>query len=83
MTNPAANLYEFGEFRVDRVKRLLLRHEEVAALSPKAFDILLTLIENKDRVVPKSELMDTIWPDSFVEEANLTQNVSILRKVLG
>jgi eukaryotic-like serine/threonine-protein kinase len=83
MTNAAANLYEFGQFRLDRVKRLLLRDGEVVALSPKGFDILLTLVENSNRVVEKSELMDTIWPDSFVEEANITQNVSILRKVLG
>jgi DNA-binding winged helix-turn-helix (wHTH) protein/TolB-like protein len=83
MTTPSANLYEFGEFRLDRVKRLLLRDGEVVALPPKAFETLLTLIENRDRVVEKSELMDSIWPDSFVEEANLTQNVSILRKALG
>jgi DNA-binding winged helix-turn-helix (wHTH) protein/TolB-like protein/Flp pilus assembly protein TadD len=83
MTNAAANLYEFGQFRLDSVKRLLLRDGEVVALPPKGFDILLTLVENSNRVVEKSELMDTIWPDSFVEEANITQNVSVLRKVLG
>src|SRR5438045_3999637 len=83
MTKPAASFYEFGPFRLDTVKRLLLREREVVPLPPKAFDTLLTLIENSDRVVEKSDLMSAIWPDSFVEEANLTQNVSILRKALG
>jgi DNA-binding winged helix-turn-helix (wHTH) protein len=83
MTDPAASFYEFGPFRLDAVKRLLLQEGRVVPLPPKALDTLLLLIENSNRVVEKRELMDAIWPDSFVEEANLTQNVSILRKALG
>jgi DNA-binding winged helix-turn-helix (wHTH) protein/TolB-like protein/Flp pilus assembly protein TadD len=83
MSKPAASLYQFGPFQLDTVKRHLMRDGEALQLPPKAFDALLTLIEHNDRVVEKGELMNAIWPDSFVEEANLTQNVSILRKVLG
>jgi len=83
MSKPAPSFYEFGPFRLDTVRRLLLRGGEVVPLPPKAFDTLFALIENSGRVVEKSELMTAIWPDSFVEEANLTQNVSILRKGLG
>ena len=83
MTDPAASFYEFGPFRLDAVKRLLLQEGRVVPLPPKALDTLLVLIANSNRVVEKRELMDAIWPDSFVEEANLTQNVSILRKALG
>lgn len=83
MSKPAPSFYEFGPFRLDTVKRLLLRGGAVVQVPPKAFDTLFALIENSDRVVEKSELMAAIWPDSFVEEANLTQNISILRKALG
>jgi TolB-like protein/DNA-binding winged helix-turn-helix (wHTH) protein/Tfp pilus assembly protein PilF len=83
MSKPKTSLFEFGPFQLDTVRRLLLRDEAVVALPPKAFDTLLTLVENCDRVLEKSELMTAVWPDSFVEEANLTQTVSILRKALG
>ena len=83
MRKTAASFYEFGPFRLDTVKRLLLRDGKGVALPPKGIDTLLTLIENSDRVVEKSELMNAIWPDTFVEEANLTQSISILRKALG
>src|SRR5262249_34194547 len=52
-------------------------------LTPKALELLLALVENRERVLEKSELMERIWPDSFVEETNLTQNISTLRKALG
>lgn len=74
---------EFGPFRVDLTDRLLLRGEETVPLAPKAFDTLLALIENQGRVVSKDELMKLLWPDTFVEEGNLTQNVSLVRKALG
>jgi TolB-like protein/DNA-binding winged helix-turn-helix (wHTH) protein/Tfp pilus assembly protein PilF len=83
MSKPKTSYLEFGPFRLDTVRRLLLRDEAVVALPPKAFDTLLALVENCDRVLEKSELMTAVWPDSFVEEANLTQTVSILRKALG
>ncbi len=76
-------LYEFGPFRVDPDKQVLLREDQPVAISPKAFDTLLTLIRHSREVVSKDELMKALWPDSFVEEANLSQNIFILRKALG
>ena len=75
--------YEFGPFRLDRVKRLLWRDGEVVSLSPKAFDTLLALIEKRGELLDKDTLMQTLWPDSFVEEANLTVKISQLRRALG
>jgi DNA-binding winged helix-turn-helix (wHTH) protein len=83
MNMQTTSLFEFGPFRLDTVRRLLLQDQAVVALPPKAFDTLLVLVENCDRVLEKSELMSVVWPNSFVEEANLTQTVSILRKALG
>jgi Tol biopolymer transport system component/DNA-binding winged helix-turn-helix (wHTH) protein len=74
--------YNFGLFRVDADRRLLLRGGEAVPLTPKAFDILLVLVRNRDRVVEKNELMRLIWPNTSVEENNLTRNISTLRKVL-
>ena len=83
VTKPALCLYEFGGFRLDVGKRLLLRGGEVVALTPKCFDILLVLVESKGELLSKDELMQRVWPDSFVEESNLTYNISTLRKALG
>jgi len=76
-------LFEFGEFRFDPVEHLLLRAGKPIPLTPKAFDILLVLIQSHGRLLSKEELMGRIWPNSFVEEANLTVNISALRKALG
>lgn len=76
-------LYEFGPFRVDTVNHVLLRDGETVPLKPKVFDTLLVLVENRGRVLDKDELMSRLWPDTIVEEANLTQNIYLLRKVLG
>jgi DNA-binding winged helix-turn-helix (wHTH) protein len=76
-------LYEFDLFRVDVSRRLLLRQGEAIPLTPKAFDILLILVQNRDRVVEKDELMKLVWPDTAVEENNLTRNISSLRRALG
>ena len=75
--------YEFGRFRLNVAERILLRDGEVVPLTPKVFDILLTLVENRGQVVSKEGLMKRVWPDTFVEEGNLTQNISLLRKALG
>src|SRR5215467_3397952 len=83
MNSPVASLYEFGPFQIDAARRLLFRNGQPVTLTPKAFDLLLVLVENRERLVEKSELMQRIWPDSFVEETNLSQNVSTLRKALG
>lgn len=78
-----AGRYQFGPFYLDLRRRQLLRGDEVVALTPKAFDLLQVLVTHADRVVEKDELMKRIWPDSFVGEDSLTQNVAVLRKVLG
>jgi DNA-binding winged helix-turn-helix (wHTH) protein len=76
-------LYEFGPFRVDPEKEVLLRSDEAIPLAPKAFQVLLVLMRHSKQVVTKDDLMKTIWPDTFVEEANLTRNIFLLRKALG
>jgi DNA-binding winged helix-turn-helix (wHTH) protein len=78
---PAA--YEFGPYRLERATRRLLRAGAPVALTPKAFDTLLALIDRRDRVVEKAELMKVVWPDSFVEDSNLSQTIFVLRKTLG
>lgn len=75
--------YDFGRFRLNAAERVLLREGEPVPLTPKVFDILITLVENSGRVVEKDDLMKKVWPSTFVEEGNLTQNVSLLRKALG
>jgi DNA-binding winged helix-turn-helix (wHTH) protein len=76
-------LYEFGPFRLDAEKDLLLREDETIPIAPKAFQILLVLIRHNKQVVTKDELLKTVWPDTFVEEANLSRNIFLLRKALG
>src|SRR5262245_21119271 len=83
MAHVAKHLYAFGPFRVDALKRVLLNHGKPISLQPKAFDTLLVLVENSGKLVEKDSLMKALWPDTFVEEANLSQNVSLLRKALG
>jgi tetratricopeptide (TPR) repeat protein len=83
MLKPPKHFYEFGPFRLDTVKRRLVRDGEIISLTPKAFDTLLVLIENSGRVVEKDDLMDKVWAGLAVEENNLTQNISALRKALG
>jgi DNA-binding winged helix-turn-helix (wHTH) protein/TolB-like protein/Tfp pilus assembly protein PilF len=76
--------YEFGEFRIDAAKRLLKKEDnEIVPLTPKVFDLLLYLVQNNGKVIEKDELMTAIWTDSIVEENNLSQNISILRRILG
>jgi len=76
-------LYEFSRFRFDPENHLLESEGTPISLTPKAFEILLVLVENGSRLTTKEELMRRVWPDSFVEEANLTVNISALRKQLG
>lgn len=83
ISSPSSSLHAFGEFRVDVQNRLLRKGEERIALTPKAFDVLLLLIQHSGEVVSKDELIQAVWPDSFVEESNLTQTVFMLRKALG
>jgi DNA-binding winged helix-turn-helix (wHTH) protein/TolB-like protein/Tfp pilus assembly protein PilF len=83
MRQPAKQFYEFGPFRLDPVERLLYRDGEVVTLTAKIFDILLVFVQNSGRTLEKEEMMRQVWPDQFVEEGNLTRNVSTLRKALG
>lgn len=83
MTETKSHLYDFGPFRLDTEERSLLRDGCFVALTPKAFELLLVLVRKCGRVVGKDELMHELWPDSFVEEGNLTQHVFALRKALG
>jgi DNA-binding winged helix-turn-helix (wHTH) protein/TolB-like protein/Flp pilus assembly protein TadD len=80
---PARDAIEFGAFRLDPVRRVLWRGGDVVPLTPKALDVLHALCEQPGAVVTKDELMRRVWPDTFVEEANLTVHVSALRKTLG
>jgi len=75
-------LYEFGPFRLDPAERLLLRDGKAVPLTPKAFELLVLLVENRGHLLKKDELIERVWPNTFVEEANLAQNVSALRKAL-
>jgi len=77
------HFYRFGEFSLDTDQRILLREGKPVSLAPKVFDTLFTLVENAGRIVSKEELMNRVWPDTFVEEANLTYTIQQLRKTLG
>ena len=82
-TGPSGRNWEFDEFRVMTQLRLLMTGGAPVPLTSKAFDTLVVLIENRDRVVTKDELLRTVWPDVEVEEGNLTQQIFLLRKALG
>src|SRR5277367_3186486 len=77
-----SNLYQFGEFVLDPARRTLSRADSAVSLTPKAFDVLLVLAQNPNRLVTKEELLQAVWGDSCVEEGNLTQYISHLRKAL-
>jgi Tol biopolymer transport system component/DNA-binding winged helix-turn-helix (wHTH) protein len=83
MSNGIKHLLEFGPFRIDPDQRQLWRDRQPIPLSPKAFDLLLVLAQRSGQVVLKDDLMRMLWPDTFVEESNLGQHVSQLRKALG
>src|ERR1700733_6473432 len=83
MAMETKQLYEFGPFRLDPDKLLLLRDDQPVPLPPKAFETLLVLIQHSETVVLKDDLMKSIWPDTFVEESNLAQNIFVLRKTLA
>ena len=83
MGQPDSHSYEFGRFRLKTAERVLLREGEPVPLTPKVFDILITLVESSGQVVAKDDLMKRVWPTTYVEEGNLTQNISLLRKALG
>lgn len=83
MSRSPKRFYLFDGFRVDVSERILFNENREVPLTPKVFDTLLVLLQNSSHVLTKKELMEQVWPDSFVEENNLAQNISILRKALG
>src|SRR5580658_5677263 len=83
MANAVRQFYEFGPYRIDPDHRQLTRESKPVPLQPKAFDLLLVLVLNSERLVPKDDLMKAVWPGTFVEESNLAQNIFVLRKTLG
>jgi TolB-like protein/Tfp pilus assembly protein PilF len=83
MTRQGGTVYEFGPFQIGKDERLLRRGSDVVPLPPKAADLLLTLLERTGEAVRKDELLNAVWPGTFVEEGSLAQNVSLLRKALG
>src|SRR5918999_4273467 len=83
MSRQVRHLYEFGPFRLDPEKPCLWRDGELVSLTPKAVETLLVLVQQNGRLVERAQLMNAIWPDTFVEDGNLNFNVSVLRKALG
>ena len=83
MSKQEKHFYEFGPFRLDPVKRRLLHNGEPLPLAPKAFDTLLALVQQSGKTIDKDDLMKRVWPDAVVEENNLNQNITALRKSLG
>src|ERR1051326_7252763 len=83
MRQPSQHHYEFGSFRLETTERRLLRDGNPVPLTAKGFDILLILVQNQGHLLEKNDLMQAVWPDSFVEESNLTRSISTLRNALG
>jgi TolB-like protein/DNA-binding winged helix-turn-helix (wHTH) protein/Flp pilus assembly protein TadD len=84
MASPKVNkIYEFGPFFLDAGKRLLYREGQLLPLPPKVVETLLILVESSGSVVDKETLLSSVWPDTFVDENNLAQNISVLRRALG
>jgi DNA-binding winged helix-turn-helix (wHTH) protein/Flp pilus assembly protein TadD len=82
-TDSPKRIYGFGPFQIDLDRYLLMRDGKLVPLSPKVFETLIFLIENRGSVVKKDDIMSRVWPDTYVEESNLAQNIFLLRKALG
>src|SRR2546423_12147752 len=83
MLRQDAHLFEFGPFRLDIAEKVFFKNGEPLPLAPKAFELLAILVERSGHLVDKNDLLKEIWPDSFVEESSLTQNIYVLRKALS
>jgi DNA-binding winged helix-turn-helix (wHTH) protein/TolB-like protein/Flp pilus assembly protein TadD len=83
MSQEIREIYDFGDFRLDAERRVVTRAGQPVSMTSKVYETLRFLVRNHDRVLSKDELMAAVWPDSFVEEVNLAQNISALRKALG
>ena len=77
------HIYEFGPFRLDAIERVLLREGKPVLVPPKDLETLLVLVESRGHIVEKNELLERVWPGTFVEEGNLTKHISNLRQLLG
>ena len=82
MNDEPSLFYEFGPFRLNVQERLLEKNDELVSLTPKVFETLLVLVEHSGHVLAKDDLITRLWPDTFVEESSLTQNISLLRRAL-
>src|SRR5258705_2951300 len=82
MNDEPSLFYEFGPFRLNVQERLLEKNDELVSLTPKVFETLLALVEHSGHVLAKDDLMTRLWPETFVEESSLTQNISLLRRAL-
>ena len=80
---PIRHFYEFGDFRLDADRHRLIRDGEVVPLPPKAIEALIVLVQHPGKLLEREELMQAVWSDAFVEDANLTVAISQLRKALG
>ncbi len=78
-----SRIYEFGNFRLNTIERVIERAGRPLSITPKALDVLIVLVENRGRLVEKEDLMRKVWPETFVEDNNLAFNVSVLRKLFG
>src|SRR5688500_8056153 len=83
MTAPTRHIYRFRPFELDVLSRRLFRDGELVALTPKAFDLLLLLVERRRQLLDEENLLQTLWPGTYIEESNLSQQVFTIRKVLG
>src|SRR5271165_1784773 len=83
MSHKIREIYKFDDFGLDAERRLVTRAGQPVPMTSKVLETLLVLVRNRDRVLKKEELMNAVWPDSFVEEVNLAQSISALRKALG
>src|SRR6476661_5802654 len=83
MSNASSGLYTFGSYRLDAASRVLTRSGAIVTLAPKTFDLLIFMAGSGGRLLSKRELMETLWNGTFVEEANLSFQMSSLRKALG
>lgn len=83
MKEQSSQVYKFGPFVLNAAQRILMRRNKSISLTPKAFETLLALVQNSGRVLGKEELLKMVWPDTFVEEATLSQNIFTLRRALG
>src|SRR5258708_15420957 len=83
MNSSSPHFYVFDKFRLDPIEKVLWFGDSIADVAPKAVEVLLVLVEEAGRIVSKEEILEVVWPDSFVEEANLSNYIFKLRKVLG